>query len=146
MKIRCLHGFFMIEEVRAGEVSDFISVTGLSLVRKENYFTFEKLDLAPEFSLEGLDYLDAVAIKTFAGRPWDVMRENELVYDFNKDLVVPIATITQMVTLQAASNYYLAPGLILPGSLTDEGERVTDYAAWFSSDTGKFKYSEVTLD
>ena len=143
MKIKCLHGYFMIEETVAGEASRFVSRFGLDLEPVDNYFTFSGLEEAPDFALAGLPYLDAVTTKTFAGRPWEVMRENELVFNFDTGLVVPIATITQMFNYSLAGNYWVSNGLILPGSLTDEGKRVTDYAAWFSFDTLKFKYSEV---
>ena len=43
-------------------------------------------------------------------------------------------------------NYFLSPGLIKPGSVTDDGSRVTDYAAWFLFDSMKFKYSEITYE
>lgn len=146
MKIRCAHGFFIFEETRTGEVSEFVSRYGLELASRDNYYTFAQLVDAPDFSIEGLAYLDAIATKSFAGNPWDVMRENSLVFNFNTGLVVPIAQITQTAKIAQAGNYYVSNGLILPGSLTDEGDRVTDYAAWFSFDTLKFRYSEVGFD
>lgn len=146
MKIKCMHGFFLFEEQRPGEASEFSSLFGLELEPFDNYFTFAPLAEAPDFALAGLPYLEATTTKTFAGRPWDVMRENNLVYNFNTGLVVPITSITQAVKLSLAGTYWVSPGLILPGSLTDEGTRVTDYAAWFSKGIMEFKYSEVTLD
>ena len=148
MKIKCLHGYFKLEEQHPGEASEFSSLFGLELEPVDNYFTFAPLAEAPDFSIVGLAYLGAVTTKTFAGRPWDVMRENNLVYNFNTGLVVPIASITQVVKLSLAGTYWVSPGLILPGSLTDEGTRVTEYAAWFSKSKGAsiFKYSEVTFD
>ena len=146
MKIKCLHGYFKIEEQKAGEVSDFSSLFGLELEPVDNYFTFAPLADAPDFSLAGKTYLGAATTKTFAGPPWEVMRENSLVYNFNTGLVVPIAQITQAIQISLAGTYWVSPGLILPGSLTDEGKRVTDYAAWFSKDTMKWRYSAVTFD
>lgn len=145
MQIRCIHGYFIFREQRAGEISDFMSLfEGLELVAKDDYFTFAALVDAPSHSIEGGEVLGVTAIKTFEGKPWEVMRENELVYNFNSGLVVPIDTITRRVELVKAPNYFLSPGLILPGSVTDDGSRVTDYAAWYLFDTNKFKYSEVT--
>ncbi len=88
--------------------------------------------------------LPTIRSQTFAGPPWEVFRQNAVVYNFNTGLLVPLASITQLLDIDAAGNYFLSPGLILPGSLMDGGSRVTDYAAWFSTDTMKFKYSEVT--
>jgi hypothetical protein len=146
LKIRCLHGFFIFEESTAGEISRFMSLFNLNIQAEKNYFTFESLLDAPTYSIAGGTYLGADAIKTFEGSPWEVMRENNLVYDFTKDEVVPLTTITQRVQIQRAANYFLSSGLILPGSLNDGGSRVKDYAAWYLFDSAKFKYSEVSYE
>ncbi len=90
--------------------------------------------------------MGAPAIKTFEGEPWEVMEENDLVYDFTQDKVVPISTITQAVQTKQTANYFLANGLILPGSLTEEGLRVKDYAAFYLFDTVTFNYSELNVE
>lgn len=145
MKIKCLHGFFKFEETRLGELSKFVSRFGLELERCQDFFTFKPLAEAPDFSIKGLPYLGADTIATYEGNPWEIMRENELVYHFGKGKVVDISTITIRTPLANAGNYFISNGLILPGSLTEDGDRVTDYAAWFSMDTLEFKYSEVGL-
>lgn len=145
MKLRCLHGFFKIEEVRLGELSRFISRFGLNIQPMQDFYTFEPLVGAPRFSIKGLPYLEADTIKTFEGNPWEVMRENELVYNFNTGKVVLLSTVDQQIQLQRAGNFWVSNGLILPGSLTEDGQRVTDYAAWFSWETLSFKYSEVSV-
>ncbi len=144
MKVNCLHGYFIFEETQSGQVSDFMSLFGLSLVRKDNYFIFEDLEDAPDYSIEGEDYLGATATVTYAGTPWEVMRANGLVYNFSTGLVVPLLSITKMVQISSAGNFLIASGLILPGAVTDDGSRVTDYSAFFIKDGLRFKYSEVT--
>lgn len=147
MKIDCLHGYFKFYESRSGDVSRFMSLfSGLSIFKFEDHFTFEALLDAPEYSIVGNQYLGATATKTFAGKPWEIFKANGLVYDFNKGSVQPILSTTQVVKIYESGNTFISQGLILPGSFTDEGSRVTDYSAWFSFDTLKFKYSELTLD
>lgn len=146
MKIKCLHGYFVFEESRAGEASDFSSLFGLELVRKADYFTFADLEDAPEYTIKGGQLLNTIATKTFEGPPGEVFRKNGVVYNYDTGLLVPISSVTTMVQVYNAGNFYVSPGLIFPGSLTDGGLRVTDYAAWFSTDTLKFKYSEVTSE
>lgn len=143
MRITCLHGYFKFQDDRAGEVSKFASRYGLDLEPVDDYYTFAGLVGAPDFALAGKTYLDAVTTKTFAGKPWEVMRANGLVFNFALGTVVPIATITTISKIDQVGNYYFSPGLILPGSLTDEGSRVTDYAAWFSFESLRFKYSSI---
>jgi len=143
MKINCLHGYFIFHEERIGEISEFMSLFGLPIVFKDDHFTFEFLADAPEVSIKTAPYLNATATKTFAGRPWEVMRENALVYNFDQGLLVPIAAITTKVSIKSAGKYFVSPGLIMPGSLMDGGSRVREYAAWFSTDSMRFRYSEV---
>lgn len=145
MQIKCVHGYFFFREDGPGEVSQFMSLfAGLEIVQVGDYFTFADLEDAPSHSIEGGEYLTAVATETCEGSPWDVMRENKLVYNFLTGLVVPIATITQRVELSPAGYTLLSPGLILPGSIMDDGSRVTDYAAWYLFGSGRFKYSGVS--
>ena len=144
MKARCLHGFFIFEETKAGQVSDFMSYTGLILVPRGTYFTFEFLKDAPNYSIEGESYLGFTAIKTFAGEPWEVMKANGIIYDFSTGVLKPLLSVTQLVSIKTAGHRYISNGLILPGSLTDAGMRVTDYAAHYSKETLRWLYSEVT--
>ena len=147
MRIDCTHGFFTFTETSVGEISKFMSLyQGLDIVRDRDIYTFNHLKNAPIYSLKGLKYIDSPAIVTITGKPGDVMRANKLIYNFQTDLIAPIATVTQTVELIEASNYFLSPGLILPGSLTERGSRVTEYAAWYSFAKGEFRYSEVKLD
>ncbi len=146
MQLKCIHGYFKFRETRPGQISVFSNMSGFLFEGQDDYFTFSFLKDAPKYSILGKSYLGVPAIKTFEGEPWEVMRENKLVYDFTKNLVVPISTIVLPVSLSETTNYFLSNGMIVPGSLTDEGLRVKDYAAFFLFDTGKFKYSEVEFE
>ncbi len=136
----------MFEEAKAGQVSKLTNLFGFEFALKNGYYTFSTLDDAPEYSILGGTFLGAPCIKTFEGKPWEVMRENGLVYDFVNDEVVPILTIVNPVKIYEASNYFLSNGMILPGSVTEDGSRVKDYAAHYLFDTAKFKYSEVSFE
>ncbi len=143
MRIECLHGYFKFTETRPGQMSHFVSRYGLELSRSGDHFTFTDLVDAPRLSIAGSLYLGAPATKTYSGETWEILKENGLVYNFNRGLVVPIITVTQTIKLASTGNYLVSNGMILPGSLKDAGSRVTDYAAFFSADRGDFKYSEV---
>lgn len=144
MKVRCVHGYFFFEESSTGQLSDFMNRFGLSIVPNGDHFTFEFLKDAPTYSIKGNTYLGALATKTFEGTPWDIMRENKLVYNFQTGMVVSLLSVTTITPLYNSGRYYFSNGLILPGSLTDEGLRVTDYSARYSE--LRFKYSEVTVE
>lgn len=146
MQVNCLHGYFIFRETRCGEMSRFSSIFGLPLSSQDDYYTFDPLLDAPDYSIAGNLYLEAPALKTFEGKPWEIMEKNGLVYNFNTELIVPIESVTQLVEIKQASNYFLSDGLILPGSVTDDGSRVTDYSAWFYFDLMKFKYTEIDYE
>lgn len=144
MRVRCLHGYFIFQEMRPEQIADFTQRTGLTLASVDDYYTFDFIKEAPEFSLLGKPIFGVPAIKTFEGKPWEVFEQNKLVYDFTKGLVVPILSIVRPVTISQSGNKFVSSGLIQPGSLTAGGNRVTDYSAWFSRDKLSWNYSEVT--
>lgn len=143
MRLKVLHGYFIFEETKVGQISDFMSYSGFPLVFRDTYYTFDFIKDAPDYSLPGLAMLGIPAVKTFEGTPWAVFEANGFVYDFQKNLVVPITSITQVVKIEQAGELLVAPGLILPGSLTTKGKRVTGYDAWFSRDRLSWLYSAV---
>lgn len=143
MRIKCLHGYFIFQETKVGQVSDFMSRFGLSLTPKGLYYTFEDLIDAPTHSLAGKTLFTSPATVTIEGEPWEIFEANNIVYNFSTGLVVPIASITQLISITQSANKFISQGLILPGSITEDGSRVRDYSAWYSRDTLKFSYSEV---
>lgn len=144
MRVRCIHGYFIFEETRVGQISDFMSYFGLTLFPKDNYYTFEKLIDAPKYSLLGKPLLGFNAIETFEGEPWQVFEKNQVIYDFTLDQLIPISSVTKSAIVKPSGNRFYSPGLILPGSLTAEGMRIKDYAAWFSRDRLTWLYTEVS--
>ncbi len=123
-------------------MSRFCSRFGLEIERSGDHFTFADLVEAPDYSILGGLFLDMICTATFEGPPWEVMRENKLIYDFSKGLVVPLLSVAQLVSVAQAGHRWLAPGMILPGSVTDDGSRVTDYSAFYDPSRG-FIYSEI---
>lgn len=134
MKLDCIHGYFIFNETKSGQISNFMSLTGLSLVQKDTYYTFEALQDAKQYSLVASPYLGVPALVNFEGKPWEIFEENGFVYDFSLGLVRPILSIVQKTSVKQAGNTFWSPGLILPGSVTDDGRRVKGYSAWYSRD------------
>lgn len=144
MRIECNHGYFKFWEDKVGQVSDFISRYGLAIEFFNGDFIFSDLVDAPDFSIKGGTFLGCPTTETFEGHPWEVMRANRIVYDFSTGRVVPIDTILQTVKLKAYGNFFRASGMIIPGSVMEDGSRVTDYAAHFQNPD--FKYSAVDYE
>lgn len=144
MRVRCLHGYFIFDETRSGQLSEFMSLTeGYELTRVGDRYIFSDLEEAPRYSLKNGELLNTVATVNFEGEPWEVFEANGLVYNFETGLLVPITSITQTISIDVAGNRYISNGLILPGSITADGDRVKDYSAWLTR--GRWYYSEVSL-
>lgn len=144
MIVKCRHGYFIFEETRPGQISDFVSRYGISVVPSRDHWTFSFLKDAPKYSIIGNPYLGFVATSTIEGDPWEVMRANNIVYDFTLGIMVLKTSVTRQVRLSNTSRYYLSSGLIVPGSLSENGLRVEDYDCHFSN-RSVFKYTEVNL-
>lgn len=143
MRIRCLHGYFKIDEMDQGQISNFMSRFGFSIVPKDDFFTFSAIQDAPDYTIKGQTILGVTAIKTFEGTPQDVFRQNTIVYDFNDGTVKLLSTVTQQIEIVKAGGMYLSNGLILPGSLTKDGLRVTDYTCYTNKSSSRWHYTEV---
>jgi len=147
VKFSCIHGYYKIEEQAAGEVARFMNLfSGIEIVSAGEYFTFSPLLEAKNYSIKGNPYLGVTAEKTFAGNPWDVMRDNKLIYNFSSGKMEKLESVTQRIVFNQATNYFWTEGLILAGSLNDAGLRVTDFVAWFNFEGNKFKLSEASFD
>ncbi len=147
MKIDCLHGYFIFTEVQAGGLSDFLRLfPGFAFEKNGDHWTFAQLAEAPEYSVEGGSWLGAKTKVTFSGKPWEIMRANELVFDFVEGRVRAIEEIDRPIAPYWAGSYYWAGGLILPGSIKADGSRVTDYSAWYLFSSGQFRFSAVKYD
>lgn len=145
MKVDCLHGYFKFYDDTIGQINHFVSLYGLPIVRSNDHFTFEALVDAPDYSIEGGLYLGALSTKTFEGDPWEVMKENKLVYNFNLSKVVRIETITDAIVISPSVYFFLSSsGMIQPGSVTEDGLRVTDYSASYSFERPGFRYVGVS--
>lgn len=146
MRIQCRHGFFIFSEDFQGDISDFITMTGLPLVpyAKDGEYTFQRLADIENYSLLAKPILEFPAIATFSGKPWEVFEANKCVYDFSQDLVVPIDSIVASTEVLNAGNTYWSNGLLLPGMLVKDKGRVKNYDCHYTFGRGRWLYSEVT--
>jgi len=143
MKINCRHGYFIVHETEPGEVGRFSSVYDVELAAFQDFYTFPFLIDAGNYSLESNQYLNLAAVETYEGDPWEVLRANGFVYDLGLDLLIPVTSITAVITLQESDFYYVSSGLIQPGSLLKSGQRLVDYTAWFDWKSSTFRYTEI---
>jgi hypothetical protein len=148
MKIDCLHGYFLFDELKPGQIQDFSRIFGFEIESLQDGLvsTFASLKDAPFYSIQGGEYLGAPCVATYCGRPWDIMKANDLVYDFTNDQVVNKYSITQVVEIYETNKFILSGGLIQPGSITTGGLIITGYTCFFDKSAMEFKYKGFIYD
>lgn len=145
MRVICRHGHFAFYPRRTEDVAQFASMYDYSLKREEDYFTFDKLYEAPHYSLAGKPYINLPAIKTYEGKPWDVMRENNFVYSIALKLLVPKTAIIGVIEILQSDLFYIVDqGLIQPGLRTIRGIPVMSYSAEIFIDKKQMRVLEYS--
>lgn len=145
MKVECIHGYFKFSEISPGQIGKFADLFDADIKRSGDHYTFADLVDAPDYSIAGGLFLGVPTLSTYEGEPWEVMKENNLVYNFSLGLVVPVLSVVQVSGLQRSSFYLGSDGLILPGSFYG-ANRVLGYSGYYSNSTGQFLYSEVSFE
>lgn len=142
MRVLCRHGHIAFYPRQATEIARFTQYFGVELERVRDFYTFPLLAEAPDFSLEGLAYLDVPALATFEGEPWDVMRENGFVYNVDKESIVRKETILTQINSPLVGQFYL-PGvpLVQPGSRNASGNQILSYDGEYMIDLNQLRLS-----
>ncbi len=143
MKLTCIHGYFIAREDVPGEIARFNSLFSQDFVSKDDYYTFELLADAPDFSIVGLAYLNLVGLVNYAAKPFEVMEQNGFIYDFSNKVLKPIEAIAIQITPIRLNEAYSTRGLIQPGSLTKDWERVKGYNCDINMTNLTFIYSGI---
>jgi hypothetical protein len=125
-----------------GDAARFNSYFSQDLVAKDDYYTFELLADMPEYSLLASPFLNLVGLAVFAGKPGDILRANQFVYDFTNKVLLPIASVLLKVDPVRIFDGYYANGLIQPGSITSSWKKITGYNCHVDTKDFRFHYSE----
>jgi putative methionine-R-sulfoxide reductase with GAF domain len=131
MRVLCRHGHFAFYPRNASDIAQFANYFDITLKRERDYYTFEGLYGADDYSLTLSPYLNMPALVTYEGEPWEVMRENMFVYHLGLDIVVPRMLITTTVEVPLVGFYFTAQGSLLqPGSWTSNGQIMSYVLQW----------------
>lgn len=144
MKITCLHGYFIFRESAVGDVARFAEFYKQTLVAVDDFYTFEGIAEAPDYSIAGVPYLGIPAVETFEGKPWEVFEANGFAFNHFLGTLVPIAAVTTDVQMELLRTHYRSSGLILPGSASrDTWQKITGYNCFWDISALKFNYTEL---
>lgn len=143
MRVLCRHGHYAFYPRNEKDISRFSSYYDEELVRERDFYTFPRLQNAPNYSLAGKLYQGTIAIRTFAGEPWEIMRENNYVYHIASGLLVPKAGITIIVDPPQIGYSFLAQSpLLQAGSFNSAGQRLLSFDGEFLQSNFQFRVSE----
>lgn len=144
MRILCRHGHFSFFQSYAGEIARFMEVWGVELVKQDDFYTFLKLAGAPKYSLAGKPYLGMLAVKTFEGEPWEILKANGFVYQIASGLIVPKQVILNPFTPVQTGYYYTSEGpMIQPGSWYN-GNQLLSWDASYDYEFNQLQMSEFS--
>lgn len=146
MRVLCRHGHFAFYPVDADEVGRFTTYFGIELEQDRDFYTFPKLAGAPGYSLRVLPYLGTPATATYAGEPWEVMRENGFVYSLQTKLLVPKLSIVSVVDFPQTGYFFKVNGFVQPGSRTILGRQVLGYDGEFVQSTFQLRISRLSYE
>jgi len=127
MKVIIENGYYKFYPLFGFEIT-LAESNGLSLVQNGDYFTFPLLAGLKTYSLEGQDYHGVNAIKTYSGRPEDVLLQNKLAYDYKGNKLISIDTFFQQAQYRAAETYFF-DDLPQAGSMTRNGQKIQNLSA-----------------
>jgi len=145
MRVICRHGHFSFYPQYPDELARFAVLIGRTLVRKDDYYTFEELAELEKYSINGTLNGSMVSTVTYEGQPWEVMKENNMVYSLEFGFIVSKTAILSMVKLTEVGSYWIANvPLIQPGSLNYLGLRIMSYDGELDLATSMLKIFEVS--
>lgn len=144
MRILSRHGHYAFYPEHSSEIADFCKAFDITLEREDDFYTFPALKGLKDYSLATVVYKDIAATVNYEGKPWEIMRENEVVYNIGLEKVVPLISITTTLSLTLADGFYnVNVPLIQAGSIVPTGERIVDYDAIFVEEYKQLKVMEV---
>ncbi len=147
MRVICRHGHYAFYPRKTSDIYQFANSFDFDLVREEDYFTFAALKGAPRYSLAGSPYLDVPALETFEGNPWDVMRENDFVYNVDSEILVPKASVMATVEISQKGLFYVTNvPLLQAGSRNVLGRQILSYSGEFQEDRFYLRLLEFSYE
>ena len=147
MRVLCRHGHFAFFPRREYEIFIFNDLLEVELVRSQDFYTFPILKDLPDYSLVGQLYGNFPSITRYEGNPWEIMRENRLVYSLETGLLVPRETIFVSINPVITGEFFLADTLLIqPGSSNYIGQRILSYDAEFLQDKLQLRVIEYSYE
>ena len=140
MIIECLNGYYKFFPRSSNELSKFSNLFSISITRVDDYYTFEYLKDALNYSIEGKNYLNLTASKTCEGEIKDVFRLNNFVFDYVSNSLVLKSQIEDALMLKQGTFHFVSDKLYRAGSLYPSGEKLTGFGCMFNFENRMFNY------
>lgn len=147
MRVLCRHGHFAFYPRKSSDIGRFSNYFGVTLKREEDYFTFSGLYGAEHYSILGKPYLNLLGLKTYEGKPWDIMRENGFIYHLGLGIIAPKLSITSVLDIAQVGFFFVASGaLIQPGTRNLIGGQILSYSGEFTEEGFNLRVLEFSYE
>lgn len=146
MRVLVRHGHFAFFPDGASDVARFNAIQGVELERDGSFYTFPDLVGLADYSIAGNAYGSGVATKTFEGKPWEIMRENDLVYSIALEQLVPKSSIVTLASIKLVTFYFVSgTTLVQPGSILPESnDKIMSFDALFDDRANRLLIREFS--
>jgi hypothetical protein len=140
VKINCLNGFYKFIPENPLDLSRLKTAFEIELVPCGDYFTFSILREMDSFSIMGFPIMSgiipstAIAKKNFAGKKWEILKENNLIYNLQLDAITEqLVAIKPYMLTKSIGNYYVFNKIPQAGNLLN-GAIFTSFSATIDFD------------
>lgn len=137
MRISCEHGYYSFWPDREEDLFLFTNYLGITLVKKDNYYTYPILADLPNYTIIPKIFGLFPSDKTFEGTPKEIMKELGLVYNLSTGtLVKKEAIVLSGKLIPLARNWMSERSMIQAGMILGSG-RILSYDGIFNFDLRK---------
>lgn len=131
MRIICDNGYYKFYPEATNELVLFEDRYKVALVKVDDFYTYPLLAALPDYSIQGQEYGGLPAIINYAGRPWDVFRQNKLNYDAENGKI--ISNSTRGIVDEQPTNYtWIVVGI--PSAFSELADKtvISGFEGWFN--------------
>ena len=144
MRVRCVDGYYMFYKDYTYDVIKLKQAFGLEVVPFEDYYTFKALAEMPDHTKKGYTLGSGIAKENYSGKPWELLRENQLAYNLELKNIVENFVNTGVYSVPYDNGGYY-PFKVIPqvGFFLNGNNRIKGFNAFIDFDLNIVKVGEV---
>lgn len=145
MRVYCKNGYYKFYPQDIGALKFFIEATGFNLKAEKDYYTFDTLANLNNYIFAGWPLGLSIAIKNYAGDKSELLKVNQVTYNYTIDQIVPIVSIIGKLRIDEGA-YMSTPELPQVGKFTGLLNRVTGFSGFYDWKLKVYKIERLFYD